>query len=150
MLDGCIMPGGWGVLSSFFDLIWLEAQQIAMLMMMLMLMMWIDGALALFLPRFLTYYFGCFFPLPPLQKQRPDPEQVAAAAAAAADKQQKKKKQKDPLGGSLAGQIEQHTAQVAGIMSAATFSSLELSEQTAKGVADMDFTHMTEVQVWCY
>jgi hypothetical protein len=83
--------------------------------------------------------------VPFLQKQRPDPEQ--AAAAAAADKQQKKKKQKDPLGGSLALQVEQHTAQVSGIMSAATFSSLELSEQTAKGIADMNFVHMTEVQV---
>jgi hypothetical protein len=81
--------------------------------------------------------------VPFLQKQRPDPEQAAAAAA---DKQQKKK-QKDPLGGSLALQVEQHTAQVSGIMSAATFSSLELSEQTAKGIADMNFVHMTEVQV---
>jgi hypothetical protein len=78
-----------------------------------------------------------------LQKHRPDPEQEAAAAAA----KQQKKKQKDPLGGSLALQVEQHTAQVTGIMSAATFSSLEISEQTAKGIADMEFTHMTEVQV---
>jgi hypothetical protein len=82
-----------------------------------------------------------------LQKHRLDPEQ-AAAAAAAADKQQKKK-QKNVLGGSLALQVEQHTAQVAGIMSAAEFSSLELSEQTAKGIADMNFKHMTEVQVGC-
>jgi hypothetical protein len=92
----------------------------------------------------LTCCFGCFFLLPPLQKQRSDPEQLAAAAAV--DKQQKKK-QKDRLGGSLALQVEQHTAQVSGIMSAATFSSLELSEQTAKGIADMNFVHMTEVQV---
>uniref|UniRef100_A0A383VPH8 ATP-dependent RNA helicase n=1 Tax=Tetradesmus obliquus TaxID=3088 RepID=A0A383VPH8_TETOB len=76
------------------------------------------------------------------KKHRPDPEQAAAAAAA----KQQKKQQKDPLGGSLALQVEQHTAQVSGIMSAATFSSLELSEQTAKGIEEMKFTYMTEVQ----
>ncbi len=42
--------------------------------------------------------------------------------------------------------MERTTAEVSGIMSAAEFGSLELSEQTAGAVADMGHTHMTEVQ----
>ncbi|GFR47135.1 hypothetical protein Agub_g8823 [Astrephomene gubernaculifera] len=52
-------------------------------------------------------------------------------------------------GGAASGsglQVERHTATVAGIMSASEFSSLELTENTSKAVADMGFSHMTEVQ----
>ena len=42
--------------------------------------------------------------------------------------------------------VERTTAEVSGIMSAAEFCSLELSEQTAGAVAGMGHTHMTEVQ----
>ncbi|GLC33048.1 ATP-dependent RNA helicase [Pleodorina starrii] len=51
-------------------------------------------------------------------------------------------------GGGLAGglEIERHTATVAGIMSATEFPSLELTENTQKAIADMGYTHLTEVQ----
>ncbi|GIL44399.1 hypothetical protein Vafri_1877 [Volvox africanus] len=43
-------------------------------------------------------------------------------------------------------EIERHTATVSGIMSATEFSSLELTENTQKAIADMGYTHLTEVQ----
>ena len=49
-------------------------------------------------------------------------------------------------GAAAAPEIERATATVAGIMSEAPFASLELSEPTRKGIADLGFTHMTEVQ----
>jgi ATP-dependent RNA helicase DDX18/HAS1 len=42
--------------------------------------------------------------------------------------------------------VERTHAEVSGIMSAAEFSSLELSEPTAAAVAEMGHSHMTEVQ----
>lgn len=71
------------------------------------------------------------------QKQKVDLSQQQAAAAAAPGS----KKTKSGL------EIEQHTSTVSGIMSATTFDSLELSGPTAQGIADMQFSHMTEVQV---
>lgn len=57
-------------------------------------------------------------------------------------------KSKKPAGTTVGGlDIEQHTSQVSGIMSASTFDSLQLSRPTAQGITDMTFTHMTEVQV---
>jgi len=43
-------------------------------------------------------------------------------------------------------EVERHTASVSGIMSSQTFDQLDLTEQTKKGIAEMNFTHMTEVQ----
>lgn len=43
-------------------------------------------------------------------------------------------------------EIEKQEHKVSGIMSVTEFSSLEVSELTAKGIAEMGFTHMTEVQ----
>ncbi|GLI65585.1 hypothetical protein VaNZ11_009159 [Volvox africanus] len=43
-------------------------------------------------------------------------------------------------------EIERHTATVSGIMSTTEFSSLELTENTQKAIADMGYTHLTEVQ----
>ena len=57
---------------------------------------------------------------------------AAAAAAAAAD--------------AATDGVERVAAQVSGIMSSAQFASLELSPATAGAVAEMGFTHMTEVQ----
>lgn len=42
--------------------------------------------------------------------------------------------------------IERHSAVVSGIMSDTSFSSLEISAATQKGITDMGFIHMTEVQ----
>mmetsp|Transcript_11593 Transcript_11593/g.29623 ORF Transcript_11593/g.29623 Transcript_11593/m.29623 type:complete len:624 (+) Transcript_11593:158-2029(+) len=42
--------------------------------------------------------------------------------------------------------VEKQEHKVEGIMSAMEFSTLEVSELTAKGIADMGFTYMTEVQ----
>ncbi|KAK9816761.1 hypothetical protein WJX72_004846 [[Myrmecia] bisecta] len=42
--------------------------------------------------------------------------------------------------------VERHRAEVEGIMSTAEFSSLELAEHTQKAIAEMNYTHMTEVQ----
>lgn len=52
----------------------------------------------------------------------------------------KKKKGKDAV------EIERHTATVSGIMSAQTFDQLELTDQTRKGIQEMNFANMTEVQ----
>ncbi|CAL8467629.1 g7167 [Coccomyxa elongata] len=43
-------------------------------------------------------------------------------------------------------EVERVTARVSGIMSAAEFSSLDLTEQTQRAIAEMGFKHMTEVQ----
>jgi hypothetical protein len=77
-------------------------------------------------------------------------QQLEAAAAdsdgdgdgAAAGRKKQKKEQQH-----LAMEVEQNISQVAGIMSSTGFDSLSLSEPTAKGVAEMGFSHMTEVQV---
>jgi hypothetical protein len=45
-----------------------------------------------------------------------------------------------------ANEPERQTAHVSGIMSAAEFASLELTEQTQSAIRDMGFVHMTEVQ----
>jgi hypothetical protein len=42
--------------------------------------------------------------------------------------------------------VERQDATVSGIMSNASFSSLELSEPSQKAIDEMHFTHMTEVQ----
>jgi hypothetical protein len=70
------------------------------------------------------------------QKQRVDPQQQ--------QQQQAAKRASKTVSGL---EIEQQTSQVAGIMSSTTFDSLELSGPTAQGIADMNFSHMTEVQV---
>lgn len=72
------------------------------------------------------------------QKQRVDPQQQQQ------QQQQVAKKANKTVSGL---EIEQQTSQVAGIMSSTTFDSLELSGPTAQGIADMNFSHMTEVQV---
>jgi len=74
-----------------------------------------------------------------------DEEEAAAAAAAAAAKQQQpaaKPGKRPPM----ELEVEREVATVAGIMSEAAFSSLELSEPTRAGVAEMGYTNMTEVQ----
>ncbi|BDA42719.1 ATP-dependent RNA helicase has1 [Coccomyxa sp. Obi] len=43
-------------------------------------------------------------------------------------------------------EVERVNARVSGIMSAAEFSSLDLTEQTQRAIAEMGFKHMTEVQ----
>ncbi len=43
-------------------------------------------------------------------------------------------------------EVERVTARVSGIMSAAEFSTLDLTEQTQRAIAEMGFKHMTEVQ----
>jgi superfamily II DNA/RNA helicase len=69
-----------------------------------------------------------------LQKHKADPPQ-----------QQQQPATKKLKGSGI--EIEQQHSTVSGIMSHSTFSSLELSQPTAQGVEDMQFTHMTEVQV---
>ena len=43
-------------------------------------------------------------------------------------------------------EVERNFAEVSGIMSAVGFGSLELSAQTTAAIAELGFTHMTEVQ----
>lgn len=42
--------------------------------------------------------------------------------------------------------VERQSAAVSGIMSSQRFDQLELTEQTQKAIAELDFSHMTEVQ----
>jgi ATP-dependent RNA helicase DDX18/HAS1 len=68
-----------------------------------------------------------------------DGDEGGAARPGAAQKPGKR-------GGALSLEVERTTAAVAGIMSDAAFSSLELSDATRRGVEDLGYTHMTEVQ----
>ncbi|KXZ57007.1 hypothetical protein GPECTOR_1g91 [Gonium pectorale] len=63
------------------------------------------------------------------------------------DAKKRKSRRKDDDKDNVRGmEVERHTATVAGIMSASEFASLELTDNTKKAIADMNFTHMTEVQ----
>jgi hypothetical protein len=96
------------------------------------------------------------------------PMQRAATGADAADKQHKRQKREATAGDAAAAaaaavddadaagpssadeggpsSVERQAAIVSGIMSDALFSSLQLSEPTAKAVVEMGFSAMTEVQ----
>ena len=76
-------------------------------------------------------------------KRKRDEEAEEAGAAAAAAAPASAKKAKKSAGGL---EIERHAATVSGIMSAQTFDQLELTAATREGIAEMGFTHMTEVQ----
>lgn len=52
------------------------------------------------------------------------------------------KKQKGPGG----VEVERQVAAVSGIMSQQTFDQLDLTEQTKRGIAELGFANMTEVQ----
>ncbi|KAL4445819.1 hypothetical protein ABPG77_009018 [Micractinium sp. CCAP 211/92] len=69
---------------------------------------------------------------------------AASGDADERDNQPAAKKQKGD--GSGAGEIERQVAAVSGIMSSQTFDQLDLTEQTKKAIAEMEFVHMTEVQ----
>ncbi|KAG2450310.1 hypothetical protein HYH02_004816 [Chlamydomonas schloesseri] len=72
-------------------------------------------------------------------------DEVAQDAKAAA--RRKARDEKDNVRLAKSGvEVERHVAQVAGIMSASEFASLELTANTKKAIDEMGFTHMTEVQ----
>ena len=82
----------------------------------------------------------------PAAEQPPAAAEQAAAAADVDERDnppaRKQKKQKGPGG----MEVERHTTTVSGIMSQQTFEQLDLTEQTKKGIGEMGFSHMTEVQ----
>ncbi|PSC68006.1 ATP-dependent RNA helicase HAS1 [Micractinium conductrix] len=83
-------------------------------------------------------------PAAPAAEQPPAAQQADADERDSSQRPAKKSKGKDAAGPGDA--VERQVAAVSGIMSAQTFDQLELTEQTRKGVAEMGFTNMTEVQ----
>ncbi len=75
------------------------------------------------------------------RKRDEEAEEAGVAAAAAAPTSAKKAKK-----AAVSLEIERHAATVSGIMSAQTFDQLELTPATREAIAEMGFTHMTEVQ----
>ena len=75
----------------------------------------------------------------------PAAEQLPAADADERDNPAPAAKKQKGGGGGGDG-VERQTAAVSGIMSQQTFEQLDLTEQTRRGIADMGFSHMTEVQ----